>query len=73
MSQGGTALLGLAALVAATHWLRVRVVAHVDMRLVPACARPQVQRLRRNSMRIYLASAAVAACVVFAEAVVILG
>jgi hypothetical protein len=73
VSQPGVALLGLAVLIGGTQWLWTRVVAHVDEVLIPACARARVERTRRNSMHVYLASGGVAACVVCAEAVVLLG
>ena len=73
MTQPGAALLGLAVLIAATQWLWVRVVAHVDMLLIPASSRRRVERLRANSTHIYLAAGGVAACVVCAEALVLLG
>jgi hypothetical protein len=73
MSQAGAALLGLAVLVSATQWLCTRVVAHVDVLLIPACSRRRVERLLTNSSHIYLASGAVAACVLCVEAAVLLG
>jgi hypothetical protein len=73
MSQAGAALLGLAVLISVTQWLWTRVVAHVDMLLMPAYARRRVERLRTNSAHIYLASGGVVACVVCAEAALLLG
>jgi hypothetical protein len=73
MSQAGAAILGIAVLVAATQWLWTRVVAHVDMLLIPADTRRRVERLRTNSAHIYLAAGGVAACVVCVETALILG
>jgi hypothetical protein len=73
VSQAGVALLGLAVLVAATQWLWSRVVAHVDALLIPACARRRVERLRTNAANVYVVSGGVVACVVCAEAVLLLG
>jgi hypothetical protein len=73
VSRTGAALLGLAVLIAATQWLWTRVLAHVDMLMIPAYSRRRVERLRSNSTHIYLAAGGVAACVVCAEALVLLG
>jgi hypothetical protein len=72
VSRTGAALLGLAVLIGVTQWLWTRVVAHVDLLLVPAHSRRRVVRLRTSSPRIYVATALVAACVVCAEASVLL-
>jgi uncharacterized membrane protein YbhN (UPF0104 family) len=72
VSQTGAALLGLAVLIAVTQWLWTRVVAHVDLLLVPAHARRRVVWLRTSSTRIYLVTGAVVACVVCAEVAVLL-
>jgi hypothetical protein len=72
VSETGAAMVGLAALIAATQWLWMRVVAHVDLLLVPAHARRRVVRLRSSSTRIYLATGAVVAGVVCAEAALLL-
>jgi hypothetical protein len=73
VTQAGAALLGLAVLIAATQWLWTRVVAHVDMLLIPACSRRRVERLRSSSTHIYLAAGGVVACVACAEVLVLLG
>ncbi|MCW2684897.1 MAG: hypothetical protein JWP33_2810 [Blastococcus sp.] len=69
MSQAGAALVGLAALVAATHFLWTHVVAHVDMHLIPGNCRPRVQRLVTGSPLVYLASGGVMLCVLSVEGV----
>jgi hypothetical protein len=72
MSSAGAGLLGLAVLVGVTQWLWTRVVAHVDLLLIPTHARRRVERLWSNSAHIYLASGAVAAGVVCVEGAVLL-
>ena len=73
MSQTGGALLGLAVLVAVTHWVWTQVVAHVDPLLIPAGARRRVDRIRANSANVYVASAVVVAGVLCAEGALMLG
>jgi hypothetical protein len=72
MSQAGAALVGLAALVAATQWLWTRVVAHVDLLLIPAYSRRRVQRLVSRSPLVYVASGGIVLCVVCVEGAVLL-
>ena len=72
MSQPGEALIGLAALVAVTQWLWTRVVAHVDLLLIPAYSRRRVQRMVTRSPLVYLASGGVVLCVMCVEGAVLL-